>query len=417
MTTQEPSTEAKPKHTKTKARAPISLTMIVKNETSGLERCLRSIREHVEEICIVDTGSTDDTPEIAKRYADKFEVFTDCNGPDGKIASFALARNRALSLANQPWAMWLDGDDEVHGAEKLSALVLPPFPHAGNAQIHLPYELMNAEGVCTLRYERERLVRLTRSPSSSSSSNSNSSLNYCWTGRVHEVLIPMPGIVAPIVRSSDVIVRHVREGSGKTPEVKRNLRILQDMVEREGNREMRNLYYLAREYADHMNLAASIRTFRMYLAIGTWDEERCLAWMRMGEMYLQLQDYDAALDCASRAMWTMETWGEPYFLLCKIFYFMARRGVDSWRSWQRCAFFGQAGLALPETKTGVFIDPFQRTLEVHRYLTCGLYETGKIKEALISVEAALKTAPTDPQLLQNHALYREKLGLDCVVPS
>ena len=49
----------------------ISLCMIVKNEEAVLGRCLESIKDMVDEIIIVDTGSMDNTKNIAKRYTDK----------------------------------------------------------------------------------------------------------------------------------------------------------------------------------------------------------------------------------------------------------------------------------------------------------------------------------------------------------
>ena len=93
--------------------APISVCMIGRNEQHQLENCLRSIRPHVAHIAIVDTGSDDNSVEIAKKYADFVETWTGCNGPDGKIQRFDVARNRAFSHATQPWTLWIDGDDEV----------------------------------------------------------------------------------------------------------------------------------------------------------------------------------------------------------------------------------------------------------------------------------------------------------------
>ncbi|MBU1876536.1 MAG: glycosyltransferase, partial [Nanoarchaeota archaeon] len=49
----------------------ISLCMIVKNEEKYLEQCLNSVKDLVDEIIIVDTGSTDKTKEIAARFTDK----------------------------------------------------------------------------------------------------------------------------------------------------------------------------------------------------------------------------------------------------------------------------------------------------------------------------------------------------------
>lgn len=55
--------------------ATISLCMIVKNEETVLARCLDSVRDLVDEIIIVDTGSTDRTKEIAARYTSQIYDF------------------------------------------------------------------------------------------------------------------------------------------------------------------------------------------------------------------------------------------------------------------------------------------------------------------------------------------------------
>ena len=66
--------------------------MIVKNEEAVLGRCLESIKDMVDEIIIVDTGSMDNTKNIAKRYTDKIYDFPWCD-------DFSAARNFAFSKA------------------------------------------------------------------------------------------------------------------------------------------------------------------------------------------------------------------------------------------------------------------------------------------------------------------------------
>ena len=75
----------------------ISLCMIVKNEEEVLERCLNSLKGLMDEIIIVDTGSTDSTKEIAARYTDKIYDFSWCD-------DFAAARNFSFSKATQDWS-------------------------------------------------------------------------------------------------------------------------------------------------------------------------------------------------------------------------------------------------------------------------------------------------------------------------
>ena len=84
--------------------ATISLCMIVKNEEAVLGRCLDSAAGLVDEIVVVDTGSTDATREIATRYADRVCEFA-------WIDDFAAARNFAFAQASMEYCMWLDADD------------------------------------------------------------------------------------------------------------------------------------------------------------------------------------------------------------------------------------------------------------------------------------------------------------------
>lgn len=84
----------------------ISLCMIVKNEEDNLDRCLKSAQGIADEVIIVDTGSTDSTVEIAKKYTSNIYFFEWIN-------DFAAARNYSISKASGDWILVLDADDEV----------------------------------------------------------------------------------------------------------------------------------------------------------------------------------------------------------------------------------------------------------------------------------------------------------------
>ncbi|GIO21490.1 glycosyltransferase [Oceanobacillus sp. J11TS1] len=82
----------------------ITLCMIVKNEGAFLEKCLSSVQDFAEEIIIVDTGSTDNTIDIAKKFHSKiFHYPWDQH--------FANARNEGLAKATGEWILWLDADE------------------------------------------------------------------------------------------------------------------------------------------------------------------------------------------------------------------------------------------------------------------------------------------------------------------
>lgn len=80
--------------------------MIVKNEERNLPRCLESVQGQVDEIIVVDTGSTDTTPQVAARYGAKVVSF-----PWSK--DFSAARNVSLDHASGDWVLWLDADEEL----------------------------------------------------------------------------------------------------------------------------------------------------------------------------------------------------------------------------------------------------------------------------------------------------------------
>ena len=84
----------------------ISLSMIVKNESQYLSKCLESVDGLVDEIIVVDTGSTDNTKDIARLYTDKIYdyVWND---------NFADARNFALSKCSCEYILRLDGDESI----------------------------------------------------------------------------------------------------------------------------------------------------------------------------------------------------------------------------------------------------------------------------------------------------------------
>lgn len=84
----------------------ISLCMIVKNEEQFLEQCLNSIKDLVNEIIIVDTGSTDKTKEIASKFKAKIYDFQWCD-------DFSAARNESLKHATGDWIMVLDADETI----------------------------------------------------------------------------------------------------------------------------------------------------------------------------------------------------------------------------------------------------------------------------------------------------------------
>lgn len=84
----------------------LSVAMIVKNESQYLAQCLDSVKDWVDEIVILDSGSTDNTKEIALQYGAKFYQHTDWQG-------FGKQRQLAQQYVTSDYVLWLDADERV----------------------------------------------------------------------------------------------------------------------------------------------------------------------------------------------------------------------------------------------------------------------------------------------------------------
>lgn len=145
----------------------ISLCMIVKNEELNLANCLNSISDFVNEIIIVDTGSTDKTKQIALKYTDKVYDYKWNN-------NFSDARNFSISKASNEYILVLDADEIIKeiNINKINQLM---------------YENQNKVGciVCINEYSRvENSYKFITTLSRFFNKN-----NFCYDGMVHEQVV------------------------------------------------------------------------------------------------------------------------------------------------------------------------------------------------------------------------------------
>ncbi len=108
----------------------LCLVMIVKNEARGIVQTLRSVRDHIDRWCILDTGSTDGTQDLIREAFDWTPGKLPGDLYEGPFVDFATTRNEALSLADRNatgarpvWRLMLSGDAVVEHAECLPGLV------------------------------------------------------------------------------------------------------------------------------------------------------------------------------------------------------------------------------------------------------------------------------------------------------
>jgi tetratricopeptide (TPR) repeat protein len=89
----------------------LSAALIVRDESSVLDACLESLHGIVDEIVIVDTGSVDDTPSIARRHG---ALLLSRPWDD----DFSAARNHSLEHASGDWILYIDADERLIGADR-----------------------------------------------------------------------------------------------------------------------------------------------------------------------------------------------------------------------------------------------------------------------------------------------------------
>ncbi|MCH4199083.1 glycosyltransferase family 2 protein, partial [Clostridium tyrobutyricum] len=94
----------------------LSICMMVKNEEKNLHRCLESLKPILEqidsELVIVDTGSSDNTVEIARQYTDKV-YFHKWNN------DFSSMRNITIGYAKGEWILIIDADEKIEDTSEI----------------------------------------------------------------------------------------------------------------------------------------------------------------------------------------------------------------------------------------------------------------------------------------------------------
>lgn len=253
----------------------ISLCMIVKNEEMHIARCLNSIAELVEEIIIVDTGSTDQTVEIVSNYTSK--IYSYLWNDD-----FSEARNYSFSKASMDYCMWMDADDILEEAEKDKFLQLKQSLSPDTDIVMMKYNTgFDEAGRPSFSYFRERWIR--------------NCLQYRWIGAVHEVIPPNGSIIY-----SDIAISHKKMNAG---DPNRNLKIYQKMLADGKTLEPRQQYYYGRELYYHKQYEKAISVFEQFLRSPEgWIENKIEACSICANCYSHIGQEQSALVTLLRSM-------------------------------------------------------------------------------------------------------------------
>lgn len=197
-------------------RPRVALTMIVRDGAATLARCLNSVRGVVDEMIVVDTGSTDDSGEIAATLG--AHVFAYHWRDD-----FAAARNEALRYSSAGWNLVLDHDEYLVGnAESALEAAIAAGPAIGRITVVSAFE---QDG--QIKSSRDLLSRLLPRGT-------------YYQGRIHEQ------VVSDLPRRDTALVAH-HDGYVRADKSERNLRLLHAALSEEGA-DLYLLYQTARQY-------------------------------------------------------------------------------------------------------------------------------------------------------------------------
>ena len=253
----------------------ISLCMIVKNEEMHIARCLDSIAKLVDEIIIVDTGSTDKTVEIVSKYTANIYSYSWTD-------DFSDARNYSFSKASMDYCMWMDADDILEETEMDKFLQLKQSLSPETDIVMMKYNTAFDEaGMPSFSYFRERWIR-------------NCS-GYRWVGAVHEVIPPNGKVIY-----SDIAISHKKMNAGNPD---RNLKIYQKMLADKKTLEPRQQYYYGRELYYHKQYEEAVSVFEQFLLSPEgWIENKIEACSLCANCYFQLGQEQTALATLLRSM-------------------------------------------------------------------------------------------------------------------
>lgn len=265
------------------SRPTLSLCLIVKNEMKNLPTLFESFKDCFDEVCVLDTGSTDGT----------VEWLTDLqkSGMNLKLGffewvqDFAAARNASFKLATSEYVMWLDADDSLVDAKSFKVWRDTAMTYADYWLAPYNYA-QDDKGNSVCKFVRERVF------------NRKFPLN--WEYFVHEGLKPGPGMKAQMIYSWEV--RHRRTAEDLQKDKGRNIGIFEKKIEEtKANARMR--FYYGKELFENKRPMESFSWLLDAAADPTLENhDRMLALQYAGYAAMECGQFDKATQMAHQGM-------------------------------------------------------------------------------------------------------------------
>ena len=347
----------------------ICVYAISKNEEMFVERFCNSAKD-ADLILIADTGSTDNTVKLAKKYGAK--VLPICITP----WRFDDARNSALALIPKDIdiCVSLDLDEELQPGWR--------------EEIERVWE----EGTTRLRYKFDWGAGIAFFYEKIHARH-----GYRWVHPCHEY--PVPYLIDEKYAQTEMLL--VIHKPDNTKSRGQYLPLL-EMSVKEDPIDPRNAFYYARELSFHGDWAKAIDECNRYLALpgANWPNERCYAYRVISRCHSELGDWDSAIRAARMGVVEAPNTREPWVEIAKLAY--------ERHMWAECYGAALSALAIKDRELVYTVDPEVWGSKPHDYASIAAWNLGMKEAAIEQCELALQHAPDDERLLENLKLMTEK---------
>ena len=349
----------------------LSLCMIVKDEEEVIARCLDSVKNVVDEIVIVDTGSKDKTKEICKKYTDLVYDFK-------WVDDFSKARNYSFSKTTKDYIIWLVADDVIEEKDRKELINLKNTLDNKVDIVMLKYNTgFDKDGNVTFSYYRERILKREK--------------NFKWISPIHEVIVPSGNIIY-----SDIAITHRKI---KESDPKRNIKIFKKMLKEGYKLDLRQQFYYSRELYYNKEYKEAIKNFNKFIdSKDGFLENKINACIDLSNCYRLLNDNRNAFISLTKSFLFDKPRAEICCRLGAILFEEAKYNEAIF--WYDLA----TKCTLDETKGGFYEMECYDFLPYIQICVC-YFKLGNIEEAIKYNELAGKIKPTSEAYLYNKNFF------------
>lgn len=328
----------------------VALAIMVKNEEKRIHVTIESCIKHVDRMIVFDTGSTDNTIEIFKKYSEQYNVPLSLK--IGEFVDFATSRNELLKYADTftdiDSVILLDSNDEIENPEKIK-----------NHTKEVTYRVIRK--INSTKFYAPLFIPLRK--------------GWYYKGVVHEYLT---NDSAELQEKTDLVVYQDRSKDLESSQ-KRFPRDKELLLKEYSKKDPRTVFYLAQTCHCLGEKEEAIKYYTERLSLDGFYEEKFESMMKLGELEtswgVKFQWYMNAWKCINRA--------EPLIKIAEYYW--------GERDWLRAFLFAQMACELEyPVDCLLFVDSY--CYDYHRWHVLGVvaYYCGKYEVGRRATEMAMK---------------------------